>query len=282
MSEVGPVTHLHRRLGAFWLHAALSLLTLLVATPLLFMVASAFKELREVTSAPLRLIPADPTLSNFVQALSAAPFGIYFFNSIVVATITTGAVLITTSLAGFGLARATFPGRDLLLLVVLASVMVPIEATFIPNFVLITNLGWYDSFLALIVPWTSNAFGIYLYRQFFMSIPGDIYDAARIDGASSLQIFRYVAMPMARAATLTVMLFTFLWSWNSLFWPILVTASPEMRVIQIGLLQFRSDAGVQVNMLMAATLLSAIPILVLYFFTQRYLVNGLAEGGVKG
>ena len=175
-----------------------------------------------------------------------------------------------------------FPGRNLLFVVLLATMMVPFEVTLVPNFVLIRNLGWIDTYPALIVPWTASAFSVFLLRQFFSGIPQDLYDAAVIDGAGDLRFLVSIVLPLSRPALLTSALLTFLGSWNALMWPLLVTNSPQMRPIQVGLAAFITDAGTQAQLLLAAVTISVIPVIVIYLILQRWFIEGIATVGIRG
>jgi len=160
--------------------------------------------------------------------------------------------------------------------------MIPYDVILIPNFILIKNLGLYDSYPAQILPWAAGTFGIFLVRQFFLSIPKEIFEAAVIDGATPLGILWKIAVPLARPALVTLALFSFLGSWNAFNWPLIITAHDSVRPIQVGLVQFQGEAGTNYPLLMAATTLTIIPIALLYFFVQRQLIEGVASSGVKG
>jgi len=276
---VGWRTRRHA-LHLLW-HGAMLSICLVVFFPFFWMLSMSLKTLAEALSVPPSALPRHPDLSNYLAAWHAAPFARYYANSFLVASATAAATVVTASLAGYGLVRGDFPGRRVLLLLVLASVMIPFEATFIPNFVLITRLHWYDTFAALIIPWTTSAFSIFLFRQAYLAIPADIYEAALMDGCTEGRIFRSVAFPLSRAAVVTVFLLSYLWSWNALLWPILVTSSADMRVVQLGLFQFQTEGGVYVNLLMAAVALSILPIIVIFLLSQRLLVEGISKGAIR-
>ncbi len=254
----------------------------LTAFPFLWMVGAAFKTLPEVTRPGFDLFPAQWQWRNIIDTFEAAPFARYFFNSFVVAGTVTAAVVLTSLMAGYAFARLRFPGRSLLFGVVLATMMVPFELTFIPNFVLITRLGWYNTYAALIVPWCANAFSIFLVRQAMLALPEDYYDAARIDGCGHLRFLLRVGAPMARPTLVTVALFAFLGSYNALLWPLVVTADERMRVVQVGLTVFLGDAGVRLHLLMCASAIVMLPTVALYFAAQRHLVEQSLGAGLKG
>jgi multiple sugar transport system permease protein len=160
--------------------------------------------------------------------------------------------------------------------------MIPLEATFIPNFEIIVRLHWYDSYQALIVPWIGGAFSVFLFRQTYASLPGEVLEAGQIDGCSEWQLFRKIALPLGRSTALTVFVLAYLWSWNALLWPIVVTSSPHMSVVQLGLVHFQQEGGVYVNLLMAAVTLSIIPVVAVFLATQRFLIAGVTKGAIRG
>ncbi len=250
--------------------------------PFVWMIATSLKTLQEATSPGLGLLPASPQWGNYAEALAAAPFARYFLNSLFVGLAVTAGVLFTSLCAGYAFARLAFPGRNLLFALVLATMMIPLEVTLIPNFVLIGKLGWYNTYAALIVPWCANAFSVFLMRQAFLGLPADYFDAAKLDGCGHLRFLVRIALPLTKPAAVTVALFAFLGSYNALLWPLVVTTDEAMRVVQVGLTAFRGDAGVKVNLLMSASAIVIFPTVALYFAAQRYFVEGSLNAGIKG
>ncbi|MBA2810215.1 carbohydrate ABC transporter permease [Streptomyces sp. KM273126] len=281
MSESRTTNRLLRRAGNLPAHLGLAAVCLVLLVPLYWMVTTALKPLQEALATPPTLWPHHPAFSNFVEALRQAPFARYLANTVLTAVLTGVGNVVIGSLAGYALARGRFRGRGALLAFVLASVMVPAEATFIPNYVTIRDLGWYDSYLALVMPWLVGAFSVFLYRQSFHSLPESLLEAARLDGCSEFRMFRSVAFPLVRTTSLTVFVLSFVWTWNALLWPLLITSRPELRVLQLGLTAFQTEGGVYVNLLMAATVLSVAPVLVLFATSQRLVISGIAEGALK-
>jgi ABC-type glycerol-3-phosphate transport system permease component len=221
--------------------------------------------------------------SNFVVMFREAPqFGTYFYNSFLVAFAVTSAVIVTSMFAGYAFARLDFPGRHIIFGLVLATMMVPFEVTLIPNFMLINSLGWRDSYAALIVPWCANAFSIFLMRQAFLGLPSDFFDAAKVDGCGHLRFLVWIATPLVKPVAVTVALFAFLGSYNALMWPLVVTDSDEMRVVQVGLTLFSSDEGVRLHLLMCAATVVILPTVGLYFAAQRYFLESAISAGIKG
>lgn len=250
--------------------------------PFLWMLGTSLKTLREATTPSLRVFPETPQWHNYIDTLQAAPFGTYFFNTFLVAFIVTGSVTVTSLMAGYAFARLRFPGRTVLFGIILATMMIPFEVTLIPNFVLITRLGWTDTYAALIIPWCANAFSVFLMRQAFRGLPVDFYDAATIDGCGHLRFLAWIAGPLVKPMVVTVALFAFLGSYNSLVWPLVATSTPEMRVVQVGLTVFSGAEGVQFNLLMCAAAIVIAPTVALYFAAQRYFLESALGAGIKG
>lgn len=226
----------------------------------------------------------------------------WFANTVFIGIVTVLGVLTTGTLAAYAFARLNFPGRDFLFMLLLATMMIPGELTLIPNFVLMVQFptpesviqtvfnltpdaqihNWIDTFYALIVPWMATVFSIFLFRQSFRSIPNELFDAATLDGATHSQFLVTVVLPLSKPVLITSALLTFLGTWNALMWPLLVTNSPQMRPIQVGLAQFISEAGTQVQLLLAGATLTIVPIMILYLILQRWFVEGIASVGIRG
>ena len=263
-----------------------------VAYPFYFMVTSSFKDLLEATKNPPDVIPAQLHPENYIEAWNRAPWGRYFVNTIFVSIAVTIGELVTASLAGYAFARMRFPAKSVLFIVFLATLMVPSEATIIPNYVLMSPsrngclglpcLGWFDTYQVQIVPFIATAFSIFLMRQFFLSIPSELSDAARMDGYSDFEIFWRVTLPLSVPALITAGLVTFLGSWNAFLWPLIVTTKPDFRPVQVGLSAFRQEAGSSYHLLMAASTFVIAPIVLLFLVAQRYLVQGIARTGIRG
>ncbi|MBX7255428.1 MAG: carbohydrate ABC transporter permease [Candidatus Hydrogenedentes bacterium] len=250
--------------------------------PFVWMIGTAFKTMSEASSSTLSLFPEVWQWQNPRQTFEEAPFKIYFYNSFVVAFSVTAAVVVTSILAGYAFARLRFPGRQVVFGIILATMMIPFEVTLIPNFLLIRSLDLYNSYGALIIPWCANAFSIFLVRQSFMSLPGDYYDAATVDGCGHLRFLTWIATPLIKPTAVTVALFAFLSSYNALMWPIVVTSDRDMRVVQYGLTVFFGEAGVKVNLLMCAAAIVILPTVALYFAAQKYFLESSLSAGIKG
>ncbi|MFP4500334.1 MAG: carbohydrate ABC transporter permease [Candidatus Hydrogenedentota bacterium] len=272
----------HKRAGGILRMVLLAAGGVVMAWPFLWMAGTGFKSLEEAVAPTLALLPETWHWENPGRVFAVAPFGRYFLNSFVVAAATTLGVLFTSITAGYAFARLRFRGRDVLFLVVLASMMVPFEVTLIPNYVLITKLGWYNTYSALILPWCANAFSIFLMRQAFLALPADFFDAAVVDGCGHLRFLVRIAAPLTKPMLTTVALFAFLASYNSLLWPLVVTASESMRVVQVGLTYFMSDSGTRVHLLMCAATIVMLPTVALYFLAQRHFIAAAVGAGIKG
>ncbi|MSQ37343.1 MAG: carbohydrate ABC transporter permease [Chloroflexi bacterium] len=270
-------------------YASLSAVALIVAYPFYFMVSNSFKDLFEATTVPPTLFPSVFHPENYVKAWEAAPWARYFANTAFVAITTTLGEVVTAVLAAYAFARLEFRGRTVLFGVFLATLMIPSEATLIPNYIMMSKrglggfgLGWYDTYQVQIVPFLASVFSIFLLRQFFLSIPRELSDAARIDGAGHLRFLWSIVLPLSVPSLVTVSLFSFIGSWNSLLWPLIMTSVPEYRPVQLGLSAFRQEAGNSYHLLLAAATFTIAPIVLLYLVAQRHLIQGVARSGMKG
>ncbi len=249
--------------------------------PFFWMVMTSLKAESEVLRMPPQWIPKDWQWINYVKAWNVAPFGRYFFNSFVIAIITTIGEVITAVLAAYAFAKMRFFGKNVIFAVLLGTLMIPGEMLLIPNYVTITRLGWYNRYEALIIPWLASVFAIFLLRQFFRSIPDELQDAARIDGCSRIRFLWQIVVPLSKPAIMTVALLKFLGSWNAFLWVLIMTSSESMRTVPVGLSLFSSEVGTAYEQLMAASVLAIIPVLILFLFTQKQFIQGVARTGIK-
>lgn len=255
--------------------------------PFLYTISVSLMNLTEASSGT-RLFPANPQWENYVTAWDQARFSLYFFNSVKIVLITVTGELIFCTLAAYAFARMEFPGKTFIFSLLLATLMLPEAVIWIPNFITVSWLGratplpWINNWPALTIPFMASAFGIFLLRQFFQQIPNELWDSAQIDGAGHLRYLLQVIVPLSQAPLMTLVLFGFIGSWNSLAWPLLVTTTPDWRPISYGLLSFLDEAGAQVHLQMAGAMITMAPILVVYFFTQRTFIEGIASTGIKG
>lgn len=259
----------------------------IMMAPLAFLISSSLKTETQVFQYPIQWLPNPLRWMNYVEALTQKPFFLYFKNTMIIVIFNQVAVLLTSSLVGYGFARINFPGRDFWFGVALATLMLPYYVTMVPQFILFSRLGWMDTYLPLIVPYFfgGGAFNVFLFRQFFRTIPEDLADAARIDGCSELGIYWRIFVPLSTPAFITVSIFTFLFSWNDFIGPLLYINSPEKFTIALGLATYRSMMGVgrtRWDLLMAASVTMTAPIVLLFFALQRYFIKGVVMSGIKG
>jgi multiple sugar transport system permease protein len=222
------------------------------------------------------------TFENYVETFRVIPFGRFYLNSLIVATATTLIQILTASLAAFAFARLRFRGREALFLLYLATLMIPFQVTMIPNFILIRYLRWYDTYQALILPSAFSVFSTFLMRQYFMSIPLDLDEAARMDGASSWRIWAQVIMPLAGPVLATLAIFNFQASWNDFLWPLVITNSQNMRTIPVGLSAFQGQYNTEWHLLMAGSVIALLPVLLIYIVGQKWFVQGITLSGLGG
>ncbi len=258
-------------------------LAVAVFLPFLWMLVTALKPDNEVFVFPPRWVPAVWQFANFATAWHKAPFARFFFNSVLVTASITALQLVTASLAAYAFARLEFPGKSVMFLTYLAIIMVPSQVTLIPNFLTLKRLGMLNTYWGLIVPFAATGFGTFLIRQHFLSIPGELFDAATMDGATHLRTLWQICLPLARPGLATFGLLTTMWHWNDFFWPLIVTSSVEMRTMPLGLVVFTgAEQGTSWNLLMAAGIFTALPIVALFLLAERYFVAGIARVGIKG
>jgi multiple sugar transport system permease protein len=249
------------------------------------MFLSSFKSNSDIAAIPLRWFPTEWRPENYAAIWDAMPFSRFYFNSIIIAVIQTTGVLITSSMAAYSFSRIRWFGRDIVFLLYLATIMIPAWVTIIPVFLVIKNIGWLGTYQGLIVPGLTSAMGTFLLRQFFLSIPKELEDAAYIDGANRFQIYRQLILPLSKSALLTVGLMTFMGSWNSLVWPLIISQKEEMQTLPLAIARLALfgnwAVSVEWGSVMAATLLSILPILIIYAFLQNYFIRGIALSGFK-
>ncbi|TVY10480.1 carbohydrate ABC transporter permease [Paenibacillus cremeus] len=246
--------------------------------PFVWMVLSSLKTRNEMTSVPPAVLPSTPQWGNYPSALSMAPFLRYFFNTLLVAGGTTLAVVLTSILAGFAFAKLDFKFKNYVFVGMISLMMIPGEMLVITNFQTVVNFGWIDSYLAMIVPFAVNIFYIYLMRNYFIGIPGTLYNAAKVDGCSDWQFLWKILVQNAKPGIVTVGILTFINSWNAFLWPFLVTNDPKMRLLNNGLVAFVTEAGSDPQLQMAASTMIVIPIVIVYFFARKQIINGIGGG----
>ncbi len=266
--------------------AFLYLLLIVVAAVVLFPLWSAFTISmltdQQVATYPPRLWPSQLGLENFRRALALAPLARYLLNSVTQSSIVMIGQLITAGLAAYAFAFIKFKGRNLIFLLFLSTMMIPWEATIIPNYLTIKQLGWTDTFMGLTAPFLATAFGTFLLRQFFMSIPHELQDAATIDGCGSLRFLAAIVLPLARPALGTLAVYSFLQTYNQYLWPLLITNNQNMRTVQIGIALLQDEERFVFSTVMAGVVFILVPTFTLFIFGNRQLIRGLTAGAVKG
>jgi len=258
------------------------LLALLVLFPIAWMVLTALKPPSEAVTWPPTILPAQWRWDNLLNVLDAGPFGRWFLNSVIVSVAIVLGTLLVGVPAAYAFARMRFPGRNVLFLVVLSSLMIPGEVLLVPLFVMLSGWGWVDSYQALIVPFVANAFVVFLLKQFFESIPRELEEAAAIDGAGSFRILLSIVVPLSVPALAVSAFFTFIGSWNAYLYPLIVTRSESMRTVTVGLSLFKSESGSDWPMLMAAATIIAVPAVIAFLLVERHLEGTMAMSGIRG
>jgi multiple sugar transport system permease protein len=264
------------------LHLALIGGSVVMLLPFAWMLSTSLKRPPEIFTYPPTWIPSQLAWDNYSTTVGAMPFGRFYLNSLIVTCSVTTLQILISSLAAFAFARLRFRGREALFLLYLATLMVPFQVTLIPNFILVRALGWYDTYQALILPTAFSAFSTFLLRQYFLSIPRDLDEAARMDGASSFRIWWQIIMPLSGPALAALAIFTSLNSWNEFLWPLIITNSEEMRTLPVGLSTFQGQFKVEWNLLMAGSVIAMLPVLVIYIVAQRWFIKGITMTGMGG
>jgi multiple sugar transport system permease protein len=275
-----------RRIGSRWsalaLHAFLLAGSVVMVLPFAWMLSTSLKTPPETFTYPPIWIPKTIAWDNYSKTIAAMPFGRFYLNSLIVTVSVTVLQILTSSLAAFAFARLRFRGRNALFLLYLATLMIPFQVTMIPNFIIVRLLGWYDTYQALILPPAFSAFSTFLLRQYFMGIPFDLDEAARIDGASSFRIWWSVILPLSGPVLAALAIFVSLNTWNDFLWPLIVTNSPEMRTLPVGLSTFQGQFKVEWNLLMAGSVIAMLPVLAVYIIAQRWFIRGITLSGMGG
>jgi multiple sugar transport system permease protein len=262
----------------------LTVLGLLFVSPLLFMLVTSFKTRQESSAVPPTWIPREPTVQAYDTVLNASgtPVLQWFVNSMIAATANALLVVVTAALAAYPLARMEFRGKRVVFALIVATLFVPPVILVIPNYLIVGQLRWLDTLVAVIVPTAAGAFGVFFLRQFFLSLPRELEEAARLDGANLLQIFSRVVLPLSKPALVTLAVLSFLTNWNDFLWPVYVLFSPESQTLPAGLSTLQSANNVRYDLLMAGAVVASVPVLLLYVFAQRFIIEGVSRSGLKG
>jgi len=271
-----------RRLRTVARYTALSAAAIVVLVPIYVTIAFSLQSGSQALQFPGSLLPSELDTGVFRRVFEVSNISRYLLNSALVAVLITAGQVLTSILAAYAFSELRFPGRDVLFIVFLATLMVPAEVTIVANYDTIVSLGWLDSYQGLVVPFLATAFGTFLIRQSFLGVPRDLRDAARLDGYGHMGFLWGVAVPLARPAIAALAVFSFLLSWNQYLWPLLVTNDDDFRTVQIGLRTLASSNITEFNLVFAGTVVASIPIFVLLIAFQKHLVRGLTSGAVKG
>lgn len=253
-----------------------------ILLPFVWMVLTSVKPSKEVLQVPVKWFPSKIQWENYAEAFNSAPFFTYFKNSVIVTVLITCGELLTTILAAFAFSQLEFKGKQILFLILVATMMVPSEILVIPNFVTLAQFGWINTYKALTIPWCASIFSIFLLRQQFASIPSAYYRAAKMDGCKDLRYLFTILVPMSRPTIVSIALLKIINSWNSYLWPLIATNTNDMRTLPVGLAFFSTESGVKYNTLMAFSLMIVFPAFIVYLFTQKYIIQGVSKTGLKG
>ena len=257
---------------------------LLIAMPIIIALLTSFKSLQDISANPTAIFPREWSFENYQRAWTATPFGRYLFNSVIQSGVIVIAQVIFSIMAAFAFTFLDFPGRNVLFNVMLGSLMIPFQLTFIPNFVLISEWGLANTYAGLTLPFLASAFGVFMLRQFFMTLPPELRDAAVIDGANNFRFLWQIVVPLSSGAISAFGIFAFLGAWSQYLWPLIITNDSSMRTVQIGIRYFLFDQerGTDWGALMAGAVIVLLPTLLLFLIAQRQLVKGIAMSGLKG
>lgn len=271
-----------KKVNLFLSKSFVIIMALITLFPFIYMILSSLMTFQEAVSVPPSFIPKVPQWENFSVAMEQAPFARYFFNTILVAGVSTIGILITTILAGFALVKLEFKFKNVLVMFMAVLLMVPYEVTVFTNYQTITKLGLLDTYTGLIIPSLASVFYIFYFKNYLTSIPISYYKAAKVDGCGDLEFIRRIMIPLSKPALFTMGILTFINGWNSFLWPILVTNSKEMRLLSNGLSAFATESGTNVHLQMAASTIAIVPILILYLIFRKQIIKGVVKSGVKG
>jgi ABC-type glycerol-3-phosphate transport system permease component len=287
-TEVRRVAHPRTRPGEVVAVGLLVLGAIVCVMPFLYMVSTSLKTVGETITrvSPLpfsvEFWPTVPQWANYAEAWTTASFGLYFRNSVITAALTVSGVMVSSSLGAYAFAKIRFAGSRVLFASLLATLIIPESVSLIPDFIVITRLGWYDALAGLTVPFMASAFYIFLLRQFFQQLPNELLESARMDGAGHARLFAAIAVPLSTAPLFTVAFLAFIGSWNSLQWPLIVTRTDRWRPITVGLTTFITEAGPRNELRMAGAMIAVVPVILLYFLAQRRFTEAIARSGIKG
>ena len=270
------------RIGRTCFLAVQILVILVILCPILYALDISFLPLSQIFGKPLKLIPHEPDLSYYVTAFQRAPLFRYLVNTVIIAVCITVGQVFLACITAFAFAYFDFKGKNVLFMAILATMMIPGEATIISNYLTVSRFGWLDSYQVLIVPYLTSAMGIFLFRQFYKSFPISLYESARIDGCTNLRFIFRILLPLTKSAIGAMAVYTFINAWNMYMWPLLVTGSNEMRTVQIGISMLNNEDAQSITLMIAGVVLVIIPSIAIFIAGQKQLIRGMFSGAVKG
>ncbi|MFC7490953.1 MULTISPECIES: carbohydrate ABC transporter permease [unclassified Knoellia] len=254
---------------------------IIMLIPVVWAVLSSFKDTSELAQRPPTIIPRDPTFSNYTEALTSFNFLTYFKNSVIVTVAATALTLLINSMAAFALSKYNFRGRNALFLLTLATIMIPLQVILLPVYQVVANLGLVNSLWGLIIPPAATPTGVFLLRQYMLTIPDDLIEAARIDGASEWRIFWRIMMPLCRPALAVVAIFSIIWRWNDFLWPLIIAQDESVYTLPVALARFNGQQVVPFNLVLAMSVLTILPVVIIFLVLQRHILTGIAQTGLK-
>ena len=272
---------MHKSRRRYVLLAGVILLALLYMFPIVWVVLSSFKSGSELFHWPPTLLPQNPTLQNYVDAFARGDFGVYFKNSGIVAGSSTALAVVINMMAGYAFSKYRFPGGNLVFMLFIGTMMLPLEVLMIPIFQTVKNMGLYNTLAGIIIPPAATPTGLFLVRQFFLSVPDELMEAARIDGAGETAIFTRIMLPLAKPAISILAIFNFMWRWNDYMWPLIVLRNSSKYTVQLALQTFSGEYAVDWNSLLAMSVITMIPVLIIFLIFQKQFIQGMATSGLK-
>lgn len=264
------------------LHVVLILGSLLMVGPYIWMILTSLKTVGEASQVPPVILPSSFQWNNYVEIFQSLPFAKFYWNTFITTVAKTVGQLFLCSLAAYAFARIKFPGRNFLFILYLSVLMIPPQAFLIPQYQIIANLGMLNTLSALVLPGLFSAFGTFLLRQFFMTLPGELEEAAKLDGCNHFQIYWKIMLPLAKSGLIALAIFTIIWSWNDFLWPLIVNSSPDKMPLSAGLASLRGQYSTNYPVLMAGTFLASMPLIIIFIFFQKTFVEGIALSARKG
>jgi len=273
------MTRAYRKTSIF-AYIFLTIFAIVMVFPFVWMFSSSFKSTEEIYE--MTVIPTKPTLENYEFIFNYSMFPRWFLNSMIVAVVTTISVLFFDSLVGYTLAKYNFPGKNIIFILILSTLMIPTEMLVIPWYIMVRQLRWMETYWSIMFPGMISAFGVFLMKQFMTTIPNDLLDAARIDGVSEFGIFMRIVMPLVKPALATLAIFNFIGNWNAFLWPLIVAQTPKMYTLPVGLSYFSSENLTSWELIMTGAAVSTIPLIIFLIIFQKQIVKGIAMSGLKG